>query len=125
MKNYNATLIRAALWFAFLTTFSSGQQVPETARPGFSSRNFAFETATVLTKAGEPVTPRSQTIETGYEGCPLTLLLIFNVAPGGASKYLETPRARRSGNNPMTSSETEFVGELMEEADTLRGFDAI
>jgi hypothetical protein len=121
MKNYKVKIIRLTLWIGFLTTFSSGQQPPATVRPGFSSRPAAIEPTPLLTPprtiadilTGVDEVP----VETGFEGCPLTLFLVINVAPGSALRYLETPRGRRLSDesaNPE-SSRIEIVRETGED----------
>lgn len=120
MQNYKSKFIQLTLWLAFATTFISGQKTSAPTEIIQVETNAVFIEALVRDKStGEPVTnlqredfilkvdnkPREIT-EFSFDGktnCPLTIILFFNLAPNGALKYLEQPKAQKSLGKALSS----------------------
>ncbi len=113
MNTTHSILIRASLWIGFLSGLISGQANRPEEGPIRIDTNTVFVDAIVQDKTTrKPVAglgredfeltvngkPRAITTfsNDGYEKCPLTLVLHFNLAPNGALRFLVQPRARKS-----------------------------
>lgn len=114
MQKYKTKFIQLTLWLTFLTTFVSGQQKPTIEEDVIrvETRVVAVNVLVRDKKTRQPVTDlrredfklkvdgKTREIEQfgldGIEDCPLTLILYFNLAPNGALRYLEQPKARKS-----------------------------
>lgn len=117
MKTYklNKSAIRAVLWIAFLTTFVTGQERPKDKTMKVNTRIVFIDVRDE--KNRKPVIDiESGDLEQlvdgveqdityfskgGFEECPLTLALYFNLAPNGAARYLSDVATQRSLKDPL------------------------
>lgn len=113
MQNYKIKITRLVIWLAFLTTFISGQEQMKEEEPIKIETRVVFVDVLVRDKATRrpvvdlnrenfklTVDGKSREIENfgldGFERCPLTLMLYFNLAPNGALRYLKQPQTQKS-----------------------------
>lgn len=113
MKKRKHHFIQFTLWIAFLTTFVSGQGSTNEDDPIRVETNIVFVDVIVREKATRQAVNDltrddfnlyvdgkkreiSNFANAGFEKCPLTLVLYFNLAPNGALRYLTQAQTQRS-----------------------------
>jgi VWFA-related protein len=124
MHNHKTVLINLTLWLAFVSTFVSGQKPAPDSEVIKVETNAVYIDALVRDRRSrKPVTnmvqedfellideKRRKLSEfhfDGRKGCPLTVMLYINLAPGGALKYLKQSKAQESLGEALANLDDE------------------
>ncbi len=116
MQKYKVKFIQLTLWFAFATTFISGQHKRAIENDVTLETDAVFVTSSIPDQAtrnplsdlkrgdGKQTVNKSRRdiFDFSFDGktnCPLTIILNFNFAPNGALRYLEQPQTPKSVEN--------------------------